>query len=91
MDGKQQILGQYQQILSFWPAPSEFHHIGTEFGDTFVIESGSKEGHPLVLLHGSASNSSMWLGDAAVLGQTHEFLRWTSSANRATVMSLAYI
>ena len=71
MDGRQQILGQYQQILSFWPAPSEFHHIDTEFGDTFVIESGSKEGLPLLLLHGSASNSSMWLGDAAVLGQTH--------------------
>ncbi len=71
MDGRQQILGQYQQILSFWPGPYEFHHIDTEYGNTFVIESGSKEGLPLVLLHGSASNSSMWLGDAAVLGRAH--------------------
>jgi pimeloyl-ACP methyl ester carboxylesterase len=48
-----------------------FHQIDTEFGKTFVIESGNKNGHPLVLLHGSASNSAMWLGDAMLLGQTH--------------------
>lgn len=69
--GRQLILQQYEQILSHWPPPNAFHQIDTGFGNTFVIESGSNTGPPLVLLHGSASNSAMWLGDAMLLGQTH--------------------
>jgi pimeloyl-ACP methyl ester carboxylesterase len=69
--GRQQILQQYEQILSHWPSPNMFHQIDTEFGKTFVIESGNRNGRPLVLLHGSASNTAMWLGDAMLLGQTH--------------------
>ena len=69
--GRQQILQQYEQILSLWPPPNTFHQIDTGFGKTFVIESGNNTGPPLVLLHGSASNSAMWLGDAMLLGQTH--------------------
>jgi pimeloyl-ACP methyl ester carboxylesterase len=70
-EGRQQILGQYEQILACWPPSYTFHHIDTEFGKTFVVESGNETGNPLILLHGSASNSAMWLGDAIALGQTH--------------------
>ncbi len=69
--GQAAILKQYAMFLSFWPFPRAQHVVPTGFGDTFVIESGNPNGQPLVLLHGTASNSAMWMGDAAVLGQTH--------------------
>lgn len=69
--GRAEILGQYAAFLSFWPSPFTHHVVSTEFGDTFVIESGNPADTPVVLLHGSASNAAMWLADAAVLGQMH--------------------
>ena len=69
--GRNAILNQYAAFLTFWPPPYTHHVITTEFGDTFVVESGNTGGQPLVLLHGTASNSAMWMGDAAVLGRTH--------------------
>ena len=69
--GRTEILGQYAAFLSFWPPPFAHHVVSTEFGDTFIIESGNPDGTPVVLLHGSASNTAMWLADAVVLGQTH--------------------
>lgn len=70
-EGRNAILNQYAAFLSFWPPPHTHHVISTKFGDTFVVESGNTQGHPLVLLHGAASNSAMWMGDASILGQTY--------------------
>lgn len=36
--------------------------IETSFGKTFVIEQSTRDKPPLLLLHGSASNSASWLG-----------------------------
>ncbi|MCG8309054.1 MAG: alpha/beta hydrolase [Cytophagales bacterium] len=47
--------------------PSEQYMVETIFGKTFVIESGSKTAPAIVLLHGTGSNSAMWIADAKEL------------------------
>lgn len=69
--GKREVLGQYRKILASWPVKNHQYEVETSFGSTFVIESGSKDNPPLILLHGSVSNSFAWYGDVASLSQTH--------------------
>ncbi|GAB3431855.1 alpha/beta fold hydrolase [Flindersiella endophytica] len=53
----------YRDLLGQWPVPSLQRHLPTREGDTFVISSGPDDAPPLVLLHGSNSNSLMWLAE----------------------------
>jgi pimeloyl-ACP methyl ester carboxylesterase len=61
--GQQEILALYDKVLSQWPVPNEHMHIPTRHGDTFVIACGDPMAPPLLLLHGTASNSATWMGD----------------------------
>ena len=73
-EGKELILGKYREILSRWPVENRQFQVATDFGDTFVIESGNEASPPLFLLHGSVSNSFLWFGDVAALsGRYHVF------------------
>ena len=47
------------------------YEVETSLGPTFVIESGLKDNPPLILLHGSVSNSFTWYGDVASLSKTY--------------------
>lgn len=69
--GKREVLGQYRKILASWPVENHQYEVETSLGPTFVIESGSKNNPPLLLLHGSVSNSYTWYGDVASLSKTH--------------------
>lgn len=69
--GKQEVIEQYQKILACWPVENHQYEVKTSFGTTFIIESGLKENPPLILLHGSVSNSYTWYGDVASLSKTH--------------------
>ncbi|MDK8183350.1 alpha/beta hydrolase [Paenibacillus sp. UMB4589-SE434] len=69
--GKREVLEQYRKILASWPVENHQYEVETRFGPTFVIESGSKGSPPLILLHGSVSNSFTWYGDVASLSKTH--------------------
>jgi pimeloyl-ACP methyl ester carboxylesterase len=69
--GKQEIIGQYRKILAVWPVENRQYEVETSFGTTFVIESGSKDNPPLILLHGSVSNSFTWYSDVASLSKTY--------------------
>lgn len=71
VEGKQEVLGQYRKILASWPVKNHQYEVNTSFGSTFVIESGSKGNPPLILLHGSVSNSYTWYGDVVSLSKTH--------------------
>lgn len=55
----------YEAALQLWPGASRHFTVPTRFGSTFVIESGPPDAPPLVLLHGTASNSASWMVDAA--------------------------
>jgi pimeloyl-ACP methyl ester carboxylesterase len=61
--GRDKILALYDQVLTQWPVPCTHLNIPARYGDTFVIASGDSSAPPLVLLHGSGSNSATWMGD----------------------------
>lgn len=61
--GKEVVLAVYESLLEKWPVPFEKINIKTRHGDTFAIAAGEKSLPPLILLHGSSSNSAMWIGD----------------------------
>lgn len=69
-EGKESILKRYNEILGYWPVPCEKITVPTSFGNTFVVASGANTDRSVVLLHGSATNSAMWMGDVATLGKT---------------------
>lgn len=59
----------YREILAYWPVANEHITLPTSQGDTFVVACGPREAPPLILLHGSLSNSAMWIGDVALWAQ----------------------
>jgi pimeloyl-ACP methyl ester carboxylesterase len=61
--GEREILRRYEQALANWPVPAEHLRVPTREGDTFVLVCGPDEAPPLLLLHGSGSNATMWMGD----------------------------
>jgi pimeloyl-ACP methyl ester carboxylesterase len=64
-EGEQALLAFYDGVLARWPLPYEPLMIETRIGRTFAIACGNKTAPPLVLLHGSTSNSATWFGDIA--------------------------
>lgn len=70
-DGKKTIINHYESILNQWPVPYETLNIKTKYGNTFIIACGDKSCDPIILLHGSSSNSAMWMGDVVKLSQKY--------------------
>lgn len=68
-EGKLQILSYYDNILKQWPVPYEHININTRYGNTFIIASGDVSKEPVILLHGSSTNSAMWMGDVLKLSK----------------------
>ena len=71
---KATLLAAYEEVLDRWPLPLERLKVETRVGETAVLAFGpsavdGKKHRPLILLHGTLSNSSMWLGDAAALAR----------------------
>ncbi len=67
--GRDAILAAYGRLLDAWPVPVERRVLPTPLGDTFALACGDPSAPPLVLLHGSSSNSAIWAGDVV------EFIR----------------
>jgi pimeloyl-ACP methyl ester carboxylesterase len=62
-EGKAAVLKFYDSFLELWMTPNEKFHVNTRYGSTFIIASGEKKAPPMILLHGSAMNTVMWMGD----------------------------
>jgi pimeloyl-ACP methyl ester carboxylesterase len=58
-------MGIYDRSIANWPVPVDEVRVATALGETFVLAFGDSSRPPLVLLHGSAANSSTWGGEAA--------------------------
>jgi pimeloyl-ACP methyl ester carboxylesterase len=71
LQSKHILMEEYEKILKRWPQPCEQRTVRTDIGETFVMVSGSQDGSPLLLLHGSTTNAALWLYDAATLGEKH--------------------
>jgi pimeloyl-ACP methyl ester carboxylesterase len=61
--GERAVLGRYRELLNRWPVPAEHRRVPTSEGETFVVVCGPAGAPPVVLLHGSSTNTAMWLGD----------------------------
>jgi pimeloyl-ACP methyl ester carboxylesterase len=68
-DGRRAVETRYREILKRWPVANTQLHVPTREGDTFVVACGPEDAPPLLLFHGSASNSFMWMGDVAAWAQ----------------------
>lgn len=69
--GKEIVEQKYRNILTKWPVENRQYHVETSVGSTFVIESGKSENPPLLLIHGSVSNSATWFYDVAKLSNNY--------------------
>ena len=63
--GERAVRERYLKFLERWPAANKHFHVPTSQGETFVVACGNPEGPPVILLHGGAANSAMWMGDIA--------------------------
>ncbi|MER6945996.1 alpha/beta fold hydrolase [Nonomuraea sp. NPDC000554] len=61
--GASEIQRRYREALRAWPVPAEHIHVPTRQGETFVIASGPEQAPPVLLLHGSGANATMWRND----------------------------
>ncbi len=66
-EGKRLVISAYEAILQHWPIPYQLMKIPTTYGETTAIVSGADDLPALILLHGSSSNSAMWIGDVEAL------------------------
>src|SRR3954464_7077494 len=68
-EGERLVRERYQAFLKHWPVPNEQLYVPTTQGPTFVVVSGPKYAPPLLLLHGGAANSTMWMGDVSIFAR----------------------
>lgn len=66
-----EYMAAYEEAMKLWPVPYETTYISTRFGETYVNISGSKEGHPIILLPGNTDCSVSWYANVEALGTNH--------------------
>lgn len=96
-EGKRRVISFYENLLEQWQQPSKQFSLKTSYGDAFVIESGEINSQAILLLHGSSTNSGMWLADIEVLSKHYHVFAidiigecGKSSGNRPSFKSDSY-
>lgn len=69
--GQEAVERLYRDALQRWPVPNRQITVPTRHGDTFVVACGETHSTPLVLFHGSGTNSSAWIADVAAWAQEY--------------------
>src|ERR1700683_1657738 len=62
-DGARLVQERYLKFLSRCPAPNQQLRVPTREGETFIVACGHEKAPPLLLLHGAAANSTVWMAD----------------------------
>lgn len=66
------IRARYGEFLAGMPFIKRY--VTTGYGDTFVLEAGDPSAEPIVLLHGSCTNSAFWFNEImALMPKYHVF------------------
>ena len=68
-EGQRLVEERYWAFLKYWPVAHKQLRVPTCQGETFVVACGEETAPPLLLLHGSATNSAMWMGDVGSLAE----------------------
>lgn len=63
--GRDKFRAYYNQVLSQFPFEQQY--IKTTFGQTFMLTAGQESNPPIILLHGSCSNSAFWFPEIMAL------------------------
>lgn len=66
---RDQFRAQYNLILSQFPF--EQRSIETAYGKTFILSAGQESNPPVILLHGSCSNSAFWFPEIMALSNRY--------------------
>lgn len=64
-EGETEVMATYENILKAWQLPHKSFFVSTRQGETFILSSGNPASPPLILFHGTDSNSLFWLEDIA--------------------------
>jgi len=64
-EGARAVEARYRDFLKSWPVANRQLRLPTRQGETFVIACGPESAPPLLLFHGSATNSFIWMDDVA--------------------------
>lgn len=59
----------YKHVLSQFPFGQQY--INTTFGQTFMLTAGQESNPPIILLHGSCSNSAFWFPEIMALSNDY--------------------
>lgn len=59
----------YKHVLSQFPFGQQY--INTSFGQTFMLTAGQESNPPIILLHGSCSNSAFWFPEILALSNDY--------------------
>lgn len=70
-EGRRKILSFYGRSLGTVGFSYRERYVDTAFGKTYVLEAGDPEKQPVLLIHGSCSNSAAWFGDIPVLAEQY--------------------
>ncbi|HBD95431.1 MAG: hypothetical protein A2015_06045 [Spirochaetes bacterium GWF1_31_7] len=68
-DGFNKLYDAYQKTLLNWPVKYTSRTITSSEGETHIIESGHHNKNPLLLMHGMATNSLIWLKNIEQLSE----------------------
>ena len=63
--GRDKVRAYYNNVLSRFPFGQQY--VDTSCGKTFLLTAGSPENEPVILLHGSVSNSAFWFPEMMAL------------------------
>jgi pimeloyl-ACP methyl ester carboxylesterase len=69
-DGKTKVHAEYRSVLDAWPVPHEELRVPTCQGETFIITCGPAGAPAVLLLHGGATNSAMWIRSVQTWART---------------------
>ncbi|HOO75375.1 MAG TPA: alpha/beta hydrolase [Tepiditoga sp.] len=73
-EGKRKIMDFYNEAMKSWPVSYEEFIIETSYGKIYAVSSGKKDAPMLFLIHGSASNSASWIGEAEKLSENFRII-----------------
>jgi pimeloyl-ACP methyl ester carboxylesterase len=65
--GRDKVRAYYNNILNQFPF--EQRYVETSYGRTFMLTAGKESNPPIILLHGSCSNSAFWFPELMALSE----------------------
>jgi len=65
VEGREKVRDYYNSVLSRFPFAQRY--VETAFGKTFLLAAGEESDPPIILLHGSCSNSAFWFPEMTAL------------------------